>query len=101
MIVHEEFVDLWHGVPIFAHTHGEKIRLEVPLIRYGAVVAFPRGTSDKSLRNLVAMQRDEALRRMPTPQEDEWIRAKSVIDPLDRSLHRFGRHAIIPFNQAC
>ena len=28
------------------------------------------------------MQRDEALRRIPTPQEDEWIRAKSVIDPL-------------------
>jgi hypothetical protein len=77
----EEFIDLWQGVPIPPTKTGAKIRLEVPLTRYGAVAAVPRGMSDESLRRLVAAQREAAQRRLPTPQEDGWIRARSVIDP--------------------
>jgi hypothetical protein len=83
----EEFFDLWQGVPISPTRVGEKTALEVPLIRYGAIVAIPRGTSDESLRKIVALQRDEALRPVPSPQEDDWIRAKCVIDPLLDAPH--------------
>ncbi len=78
----EEFVDLWQGVPIRPTRIDRKVRLELPLIRYGAVAAFPRGAADASLQELVAAQREEARRRVPTPQEDDWIRAQSVIDPV-------------------
>jgi formylglycine-generating enzyme required for sulfatase activity len=82
----EAYFDLWRGVPIQAQDTGGRIRLEVPLTRFSAVATSPRGTSDRSLHMLVASQREEAMRRVPTPQEDAWIRATSVVDPHPASV---------------
>ncbi len=78
----EEFFDLWNGVPIASGIAGDKIRLELPIHRYDAVLAIPRGTLNESLRKLITSQQEESRRSIPSPQDDEWVRAKSVIEPL-------------------
>ncbi len=84
----EEFIDLWNGVPLVPTTVDGKLRLELSIIRYGAVVAIPRGTSDELFRTLVASQKAESQRRVPSPQDDDWVRARSVVEPLAHVPHK-------------
>ncbi len=78
----ESFLDLWNGEPMTARRSGQRIRLEVPVARYGAVAAFPLGPMDERLKRLLARQHAEAMRTVPRPNEDSWMRARSVAEPL-------------------
>lgn len=78
----EEFIDLWNGVPLATTPVDGKLRLTLPITRYGAVVAIPRGTSDAVLSTLVASQKTESQHRVPDPQDDAWVRARSVVEPV-------------------
>lgn len=77
----EAFFDLWQGVPLTPVQTGARVRLEVPVTQFGAVVACPRGVPHDDLHALMARQRLESRRPIPGPAEDGWVRAKSVVEP--------------------
>ncbi len=80
----EQFFDLWRGAAIEPERAGGKLRLTVPLDRYGAIGARTEkqpAASAAPLEKLVARQRAESLRPVSKPGEDSYVAARSVIEP--------------------
>ena len=96
----EEFFDLWRGAAIEPERAGGKLRLTVPLDRYGAICArsdkqpaAPRRSADqpsttttlpaplRSIEQLLRRQQAESLRPVPKPGEDSHVAARPVIEP--------------------
>ena len=78
----QKLFDLWHGLPLTPQrAHGGKVRLELPLKRFAAVVALDDELMDESFWEFVEKQRSEAAR--PLPDEDLHVRTRDVIEPKD------------------
>jgi len=84
----EEFFDLWHGRAIEPQRVGGKVRLTVPLERYGAIAARAiaalagkqPGAAD-GIEKLLACQRQESLRTVPAVKDDPYVAARPVLEP--------------------
>jgi hypothetical protein len=75
----QEFFDVWRGVPLAPERSGGKVRLEVPLERYCAVVALAGEAKEASFLRLLDKQRAEAGR--PIPDDDPHVHARDVTYP--------------------
>lgn len=90
-----QFFDLWNGQPLTPERIGGKLRLKMPLERYGAILAVTdkadqaateekperSSGSQKSLSALLEHQRRESLKSVPKPSDDPYVAAHSVVEP--------------------
>jgi len=77
----QPFFDLWRGSPLQPARVGDKLRLSLPLERFGVVAALPKDGPDASLASLIERQRQESQRPVPRPDNDPHVPARPVIDP--------------------
>jgi len=75
----EQFFDLWLGQQITPQRAGGKVRLTVPLDRYGAIVAVSGQRPD--VEALAGRQRDEAGRPVAAPHDDPHVAARPLVEP--------------------
>ncbi len=75
----QKFFDLWQGIPLTPQRADGKVRLEIPLKRFAAVVALDDESIDDSFLGFVEKQRQEAAR--PLPDEDLHVRTLDVTEP--------------------
>ena len=77
----ERFFDLWRGAPLRPQRADGKVRLAVPIERFGAVVACRSDRPEPALAQLLVGQALEAERPVPSPEEDPHVAARSVAEP--------------------
>ncbi len=94
----DRFFDLWRGVPLEPQRAGglsqfsrsengtvpfgpTRVRLRLPIDRFGAIVAVRDKGPSPELSALLANQRQEAQRPIPRPEKDAYVRARPVVEP--------------------
>ncbi|MHC4404510.1 MAG: formylglycine-generating enzyme family protein [Planctomycetota bacterium] len=77
----ERFFDLWRGTPLEPKRSNGKVRLALPIGRFGAIAACRSGRVGPELAQLVIGQRLEAERPDPSPEEDRHVAADPVVRP--------------------
>ncbi len=75
----QKFFDLWQGRPLEPQRVDGRVRLEIPLKRFGGVVALDDEAIDDSFLKFMERQRKEAAR--PLPEDDPHVRALDVTEP--------------------
>ncbi len=77
----ERFFDLWRGVPLEPQHADGKVRLAVPLERFGAIAALQGERSPPAFSKLLEGQQREALRPVAGPGDDPHVKARPVVEP--------------------